>query len=155
MAYNQIEDIWKYLRHPEKYTGERPITMRSGWEIKFVTKYLDINADIVEWKSEVPIQYVCGTDGRKHRYFVDFWFKAKTKDGAVKEFLIEIKPEKDKVQPEKPTRANAAFYRRMHTYIKNQSKWKAAEQLCESAKINGRNIEFVILTEKDCPWFTK
>lgn len=153
--YNQITDIYPILKHPEKYTGERPIQMRSGWESKFVLKYLDINENIIEWKSEVPIQYVCGTDGRKHRYFVDFVFKAKTKDGHIKEFLAEIKPAKECSPPEIPTRKTAAYYKRVQTYVKNQSKWKAAQQLCEQGNMNGRDMVFTVITERDCPWFLK
>lgn len=151
----QISDIYPMLKHPEKYTGERPITMRSGWEISFTTKYLDINENILEWKSEVPIKYICGTDGREHRYFIDFYVKAKTKDGSIKEMLIEIKPAAECDAPKVPARKTASYYKKVNTYIKNQSKWKQARAMCESAKQQGRDIEFVTITEKDCPWFLK
>jgi hypothetical protein len=153
--YHQITDIYPLLKNPQTYTGERPATMRSGWEIRFVTQYLDINTNVLEGKSEVPVPYICGTDGRQHRYFIDFWMKCKTKDGGTKEILIEIKPHKDTLEPEVPKRKTAGFYKRVKTYIKNQSKWKTVRSLCEGQQIQGRQIEFTIISEKDCPWFVR
>ena len=153
--FYQIKDIYPMLKHPEKYSGERPITMRSSWEISFVTKWLDINDNILEWKSEVPIKYICATDGKEHRYFIDFYLRARTKDGSIKEMLIEVKPSAEVEAPKIPTRKTASYYKKVKTYIKNQSKWKQAEALCESARQKGRDIVFLTITEKDCPFFLK
>jgi hypothetical protein len=152
--YYTIQDFYQFLKYPQKFTGNRPITTRSSWEAKFIQKYLDINTNIVEWKSEdIVIQYFCPTDKKMHRYFCDFWFKAKTKDGTYKEFLVEVKPEKELSEPKPPTRKTASYYNNVATYIKNQAKWSAAKQLCEKRRQSGVDIEFMILTEKDCPWF--
>lgn len=153
--YLQIADIYPLLKNPRKYTGVRPITMRSSWESKFVLQYLDINDAILEWKSEVPIPYICGTDGRRHRYFVDFWVRAKKTDGSVGEMLIEIKPYNQTLEPQKPKRVTKGALNGLRNWVKNSSKWKATNQLVEAEKKNGKNIEFVIITEKDAPWFLK
>ena len=151
----QISDIYPMLRHPEKYTGDRPITMRSGWEISFCTKYLDINENILEWKSEVPIKYICGTDGREHRYFIDFVVLARNKQNELITLLIEIKPFNQTIEPTIPKRKTASYYKAVQTYIKNQSKWKAANNLVEGMQQKGQNIQFMLVTERDCPWFLK
>lgn len=154
--YQQIADLYPHLKNPQKYKGRRPVTMRSGWEIKFALQYLDVNESVLEWNSEeVVIPYICGTDGKRHRYFMDFWFKGKTTDGRVKEFLVEVKPSNQVEEPKIPKRKTAGYWKSVTSYVKNQSKWKATRQLVEQQQQNGKDIEFLILTEKDCPWFTK
>jgi hypothetical protein len=58
-----------------------------------------------------------------HRYFVDLKITFAT--GAV--YLIEIKPKKETVQPKKPTRQTKRYITEVMTYVKNQSKWTAAD----------------------------
>lgn len=152
--FYQIKDAYSLLKHPEKFNGNRPITCRSSWETKFIMKYLDANENIVEWKSEdVTIPYICGTDGKQHRYFVDFWFKAKAQDGHIKEFLVEIKPFAETSPPKEPKRKTKGYIDKIKTFIKNQSKWETANKICENLQSQGRDIQFVIITEKDCPFF--
>lgn len=154
--FYQIKDYYPHLKNPAKFKGQRPITCRSSWEIKFIKHYLDINDNIIEWKSEdVVINYLCGTDGKQHRYFVDFWFKAKSLDETYKEFLIEIKPFSETMPPKEPKRKTRSFIDRINTYIKNQSKWKAASFICEQMNKQGKDIQFIVITEKDCPFFVK
>jgi hypothetical protein len=154
--FYQISDIYPHLKHPEKYKGRRPVTMRSSWESKFVLQYLDINSNIVEWSSEeVVIPYICGTDGKQHRYFMDFWVKAATGNGKFKELLIEVKPYKSTVEPVKPKRITKGTASVMFDWVKNSSKWKTTRLICEQERKKGRDIEFVIISERDCPWFLK
>ena len=88
--YFQIQDFYKHLKHPEKYKGTRPLTMRSGWEIQYA-QWLDTHTSILEWASESNIiQYISPLDGKSHRYFVDFWFLCKNQDGRTSEYLVEI-----------------------------------------------------------------
>lgn len=155
--FYQIKNYYSHLKNPRKYVGStRVITCRSSWEIKFIKYYLDVNDNILEWTSEdFVVPYICGTDGREHRYFVDFWFKAKTTDGSIKEFACEIKPFAETMEPKVPKRKTKSYIDRIKTYIKNQSKWKSATAICESMTNSGRTINFIIITEKDCPFFLK
>ena len=123
MAY---KGKWK-PRNIKKYRGDpNSITYRSLWE-RNTFRWMDSNPDIVEWNSEeVIIPYRCETDKRVHRYFVDIYYKDKT--GAT--YLIEIKPKKETRIPKKPTRKTKRYLTEAMTYVKNQSKWKAAVEFC-------------------------
>ena len=76
-----------------KYKGDHTaITYRSLWELRFM-RYLDTTSSVLKWSSEeIVIPYRSPIDGRRHRYFPDFWVKVKTSEGLVKESLIEVKP---------------------------------------------------------------
>lgn len=139
--YYQIVDAYKYLKHPEKYKGKRPITLRSSYEIKFVFGFLDKRQDIIWWSNEsVVIPYFDEVEKRMRRYFPDFLFEAKTKSGN-KTFLVEIKPYKETIEPQKKGKN---YKSRLETWIRNNCKWNSAKQWC---KENG--YEFVIITEKE------
>ncbi|ARW57577.1 head completion protein [Serratia phage X20] len=127
----------------EKYKGDpRKITYRSSWE-HFFMKWLDNNNEVVQWNSEeVVIPYFCNAEGKKRRYFMDFWFK--TQDG--KQFFIEVKPKKETMAPPKPSKLTTAAKKRyineVYTWSVNQDKWKAAQ-----ATANKMGIIFRVLTE--------
>ena len=59
-----------------KYKGDpNAIIYRSLWELRFM-RYLDTTSSILKWSSEeVVIPYRSPIDGRRHRYFPDFWIK--------------------------------------------------------------------------------
>lgn len=129
--------------HPDKYAGDASnIIFRSSWEMKFM-RWCDNNANVVKWSSEETIiPYICGTDNRPHRYFVDFKIQVQSRDGSLKTYLVEVKPSKE-VSP--PTTKNKKRYLiEAHTFIKNQSKWKYATEYCKD-----RGWEFKIITEKE------
>ena len=148
--YYQIVDHYPRLLYREKYIGQRPVTLRSSWEISFVKNYLDINNNIIKWSSEIVIPYIYSLDGKRHRYFVDFWIKIKDKNDEIKEHLIEIKPFNQTQPPKTPKRKTSKFNDRVANYIKNQDKWKYAESFCKRLREEkGRNIHFRILTERD------
>ena len=128
--------------HPEKYKGDpTDIIMRSSWETKFAI-WCDHNPAILEWSSETTvIPYICATDNRMHRYFVDFKIKVQTRDG-IKTYLVEIKPDKQTRPPETPKRKTQRYLAEVMTWGKNQSKWKYAREYCKD-----RGMEFIILTE--------
>ncbi len=135
--FNQIADIFKYLKHPEKFKGRRPITLRSSWEIKFVLRFIDVQENILEWKNEdIIIPYFFEVDRQWHRYFPDFWIKFKDKYGNIRESIIEIKPLKDTML--------AKNKKNFETFIKNKNKFDSAKLYCEN-----RNVDFIILTEKE------
>lgn len=129
--------------HPEKYTGDPTnIIMRSSWETKFAI-WCDTNPSILKWNSEeTVVPYVCPTDNRWHRYFIDFRIQVREKSGMLKTYLVEIKPASQTRPPEVPSRKTKRFLIEAATYMKNEAKWKAATQFAKD-----RGWEFIILTE--------
>ena len=134
-----------FPRKPEKYIGDvNNIIARSSWEIA-VLNFFDNNPSIISYCSEeVIIPYVCGTDNSIHRYYPDFVVKYKTREGDEKMAVVEVKPAKQTVPPVKPKRQSKHYVNECMTYIKNQSKWKAAK---EYARKN--HMDFIILTEHE------
>ena len=130
---------------PEKYKGDPTnIVYRSLWERKFCV-YCDTNDNILEWASEeMHIGYKSPVDGKMHRYFPDFLIKVKESNGAIKKYLIEIKPKKQTAPPPKPQRQTKRYISEVYEYAKNQAKWKAAEEFCKD-----RQWQFKIITEDD------
>jgi hypothetical protein len=113
------------VKNPHKYIGDvNNVVYRSSWE-RAAFKWLDENEDIVQFGSEeIIVPYVCGTDNKVHRYFVDLFFK--TKEGKM--YLIEIKPKKELTPPKNPGKRTRKYIKESLTYVKNQSKWKAANE---------------------------
>jgi len=132
------------LANPEKYKGNKKLVIyRSAWELKAM-RFFDYNPNVVEWSSEETIiPYHNPLTGRTSRYFVDFNLTLKDKHGAIRKFLVEIKPAVQTVPP-KPTRNTRSLLRRQAEYVKNRAKWDAARQFAVK-----KNSEFVILTEKE------
>jgi endonuclease YncB( thermonuclease family) len=131
--------------NPHKYTGDvSNIIMRSSWETRFAN-WCDKNPAVVYWSSEeTVIPYLCPTDNKLHRYFIDFKIKIKQKDGTIRVFLIEIKPLKQTSAPNFPGRKTQRYLMESYTFIKNQAKWKAASEYAKD-----RGWEFKILTENE------
>ena len=130
---------------PRKYKGDPTnIVFRSLWERKFMV-YCDKNANVLEWASEeIAIPYVSPVDHRSHRYFPDFYMKVKETDGAIKKYVIEVKPLKQCSPPKKPKRQTKGYIREAFEYAKNQAKWKEAREWCAD-----RQWEFKVVTEKE------
>lgn len=127
------------VKNPSKYIGDHSnVVYRSLWE-RNVFRWLESNPDIIKWNSEdVIIPYVCATDKKRHRYFMDIYFEHKN----GKKYLIEVKPKKQTKPPSTPKRRTKKFISESLTYAKNMSKWQAAK---EFAYENG--CEFQIWTE--------
>ena len=133
-------------KNRSKYRGDHTtITYRSLWELRFM-RYLDTTPSVLKWSSEeIVIPYRSPIDGRRHRYFPDFWVKVKTSEGLVKESLIEVKPKAQCSPPKGPPKDNRKkrrYIREVKTWGVNEAKWKAATTYCEN-----RNWKFQILTE--------
>jgi len=126
-------------KHPEKYRGDpTKIVYRSMWE-RQAFKFLDENSQVMSWSSEeTVIPYICATDNKRHRYFVDL--RVDMADG--KTYIIEIKPKCQTMPPKIPKRKTKKFLNEVLTWGKNESKWKAAEAWCKS-----RGYIFQIWTE--------
>ena len=127
--------------NPKKYAGDASkIVYRSNWERRFMV-YCDKNDDIIYWASEeLPIPYYNPVTKKVHRYFPDFIIK--TTKG--KRYMIEIKPLSQTRKPKPKTKKSKAFMRESLEYIKNVSKWQAADVYC-----NDNGLEFKIFTEKE------
>ena len=130
---------------PSKYRGNPTnIIYRSLWELKFM-KYCDSNSNILEWGSEeVIVPYRSPIDNRYHRYFPDFYIKVKESTGKIKRMIIEIKPQKQCVEPKVQKRKTKSYVYQVCEYARNQAKWEAAKEFCED-----RKLEFKVLTENE------
>ena len=128
-----------------KYKGDPTnIIYRSLWERKFMV-WCDKNENILEWGSEeIIIPYVSPVDNRIHRYYPDFYVRARTRHGRIKKFIIEVKPLSQTKVPKKQKRVTKKYLTEVKTYAVNDAKWKAAREYCAD-----RRMEFMILTEKE------
>ena len=132
-------------RITKKYKGDYTnIIYRSLWELKFM-KYCDSNQNILEWGSEeFFIPYTSPVDGKRHRYYPDFYIKVKESTGQVKKYVIEIKPKKQCIEPKPQKKKTKGYIYEVCEYAKNQAKWKAASEYCKD-----RMVEFKVLTENE------
>lgn len=135
---------WFRPKNEDKYKGDvKNIIYRSSWELR-VMKYLDENPNVIWWCSEeLVIPYYDPIQNKKRRYFPDFVVKTKRKDGTVMTYVLEVKPLKETIQPERK-RKTQKFINESVTYVINQSKWKAATEFCKD-----HGWEFKVITEKD------
>ena len=130
--------------YPEKYTGDPTnIIMRSSWETQFAS-WCDKNPSVIKWNSEeTVIPYRCPTDNRIHRYFIDFKIQVQGKNG-LQTYLVEVKPYKQTQLPEYPGRRTKKYLVESAMFLKNQAKWKAADEWAKD-----RGYQFKIVTEYD------
>lgn len=143
-------------KNPQKYTGDpNNIIYRSSWECK-VMNYFDTNPDFISWSSEeIYIPYVSPVDNKMHRYFPDFVVKSRSKDGSIKTYVIEVKPEKQSKPPQKKSRVTKQYIQEVVTWGVNRAKWKAAIDYCKDRKWNFMvmtsidGVKFNYLTEKE------
>lgn len=132
-------------KNPQKYTGDvSNIVYRSSWELR-AFQWADLTPSVVQWSSEETIiPYLCETDGRYHRYFIDLKLKIRSTNNVISDYVVEIKPYAQTQPPKYPGKQTKRYLEEVETFIKNQSKWKAARKYAEE-----RNMQFVILTEKE------
>jgi len=130
--------------YPKKYKGDPTnVIYRSLWERKFMV-YCDKNENILEWSSEeIALPYKSPLDNKIHRYFPDFYIKVK-EGNKIQKYLVEIKPKKQVQEPKVPKRKTKGYIYEVKEYVKNQAKWKSAQEFCED-----RQWKFKIMTEDD------
>lgn len=131
--------------NPHKYVGDvNNIVMRSSWETKFA-RYCDINPSVIQWNSEgVEVPYWSSADNKMRTYHVDFIMKLRNADGEIETLLVEIKPHKQTLPPEKKRgKKEVTYLNECHTYQVNMDKWLHAKKYAEE-----RNMKFIILTEE-------
>ena len=116
------------IKHPAKYLGDyTKVVYLSLWE-RQAFKGCESNSRIKAWNSEeVVIPYKCKTDNRIHRYFIDLFIEMDNGDCI----LVEIKPKKQTTAPKKPSRKTKKYINEVTTYIKNTSKWTAANDFAQ------------------------
>ena len=116
------------IKKPEKYLGDyTKVIYRSLWE-RQAFKWCESNSRVKAWNSEeVVIPYKCKTDNKIHRYFIDLFVEMD--DGEC--ILVEIKPKKETNPPKKPSRKTKRYINEVVTFVKNQSKWEAANQFAD------------------------
>jgi hypothetical protein len=131
--------------YPQKYKGDpNNIICRSSWERRFC-HWCDLNESIVSWGSEeFFIPYYNPAKERVCRYFPDFIIKVKESSGQIKTYVVEVKPAKQTVPPQKKSRVTKSYIHECTTYAVNQAKWKAAKEWCAD-----RMLEFIVITEKE------
>jgi hypothetical protein len=127
------------VKNRQKYIGKKPPIFRSSWEMSFM-QYLDEHEKVKGWCCEcVVVPYTF--NGKPKRYFPDFlvvWEDNKTQ-------VIEIKPHRETKPPRQTkNKSRKTLLYEQFTYLKNQLKWKAANEFCLK-----KDWEFKILTEKD------
>jgi len=116
------------VKNIQKYRGDfSKVIYRSLWE-RQTFRWLDENPDVLSWSSEeIVIPYICKTDGKVHRYFVDLLINFKN----GKTYLIEIKPKKQTEPPKQPSRKTPRYITEVMGYAKNISKWETAHEFCK------------------------
>ena len=133
------------IKNPQKYKGNPTnIIYRSLMELRFM-KWCDTSEKILTWNSEeVIIPYISPIDNKRHRYFPDFLIQ--TEKGWT---LIEVKPQVQTKPPKKLIMENLTLKKKrryvnaVQTWLVNEAKWKAAEQVCKK-----KGWKFQIMTEK-------
>ena len=133
------------IKNPQKYKGNPTnIIYRSLMELRFM-KWCDTSEKILTWNSEeVIIPYISPIDNKRHRYFPDFLIQ--TEKGWT---LIEVKPQVQTKPPKKLIVENLTLKKKrryvnaVQTWLVNEAKWKAAEQVCKK-----KGWKFQIMTEK-------
>ena len=131
----------KYIpRLPKKYKGDyRNIVYRSSWEYKFM-QWCDATPSVLEWGSEeIAIPYISPVDGKRHKYYPDFYVKVKNK-----KYMVEVKPNRQTKEPKTQKKLTKRYVTEVVTYSVNSAKWKAAEEFCKDY-----GWEFMLITEKE------
>tara|TARA_Y100001954_G_scaffold142745_1_gene151984 strand:- start:722 stop:1141 length:420 start_codon:yes stop_codon:yes gene_type:complete len=128
------------VSNPRKYKGDaRNVVYRSSWEYKFM-QWCDSNPSVEEWASEeIIIPYISPVDGKRHRYFPDFYVKV-----GKRKYLAEVKPFYQTKEPKTQKRNTKKYISEVVTYAVNQAKFKAANEFCKD-----HGWEFMVVTEKE------
>jgi hypothetical protein len=141
---SRYEQGYYVIQNPEKYRGDtNKIIVRSSYEKKMCI-YCDLDKNVISWSSEpIAIAYTSKVDGRRHKYWIDYWVKLN--DG--REFLVEVKPNGKLKKPRTPGKNATAkkiynYNTRLKEYLVNLSKFEAAITFA-----NQVGMEFIIADE--------
>ena len=79
--------------------------------------WCDRNVNVLEWGSEeIIIPYRSPLDNRTHRYYPDFYVRARTKDGRIAKSIIEIKPAAQTKPPKRKSQKARTFITEVKTW---------------------------------------
>ena len=103
-------------------------------------QWCESNSSVEEWASEeIIIPYISPVDGKRHRYFPDFYVKV-----GNKKYIAEVKPLRQTKEPKIQKRNTKKYINEVMTYAVNQAKFKAATEFCKD-----HGWEFMVVTEKE------
>jgi len=129
---------------------------RSSWELTAM-KYFDNEPNVILWGAEcIEIPYQLKKPDKhgivsisRHRYYPDFYYKLKMKDGSIREILLEVKP-KEQTRPPKMKDASRLTQKQLKNYKwaideynRNMAKWEHTIAYCKP-----KGIEFKILVKE-------
>ena len=141
MARKYTQGIYE-VQHKDRYVGTKDPRYLSSYELE-VFKFLDRAPSVIKWGAEVVVvKYYNEVKQRPARYIVDVYVKYTTRQGELKEELIEIKPLSQVKKPVRGRKRQDVYDEEVLTYIQNMNKWTAAKKYAEERKWN-----FRILTE--------
>lgn len=148
MKYKNAHQGWYKLKNADKFIRPLDESMGSskpGYALykssleRQLLVYCDLNPHVVKYSLEpFAVPYVKPTDGRVHRYYIDFLLVLSTGDKV----LAEVKTSVETVPPVKTKNINK-YKNEMQTYAVNVAKWQAAKKFAEN-----KGFKFLILTEK-------
>ena len=138
---NESQSVMKSFKIQD---NEYYINYKSSLE-RNCLRYCDYNKHIVKFSLEpLSIPYLKPTDGKIHRYFVDFYIEFSTGD----KFLVEIKSSGETREPQIPKKktqkAVMNYNNALQTFAVNTAKWDAARKFALQQK-----MKFIILTENE------
>lgn len=127
----------------EKFEGVSRCVYRSSWELKFL-KWVDYNDKVKKvYYERVVLPYICKTDNKLHKYYVDCKITMEEKTG-LKDYLIEIKPFRQTIPPTQSKRKKkSTIITEKINWLKNNSKWESAKKYCEKM-----GYRWCVMTEK-------
>lgn len=138
-----------------KLNNKGGLFYRSSLEQKFMI-YLDNNKDIIYWNTElIEIPYLknawsnklCENQITEHRYYPDFYYEIRKKDGSISRVVAEVKPYKDTIAPKLPENPTLNqlknFEYSLKEYSKNIDKWRFCYEWCKK-----KGYEFIIIPDK-------
>lgn len=133
-------------KNPKKYQGNiDEIYYRSSWELS-VMFWCDTNSAVTAWSSEeIVVPYLCPSDDRVHRYFIDFRISINNQESETT-YLIELKPSvytKPPKQKSNSKRDRRRYITEVLTFVRNQAKWKAATEYAKK-----HDASFQVWTEE-------
>ena len=144
--------------HKKKYIGDlKNILTRSTWELA-LCKWCDKNSQVAKWSLEsIIVPYYDDLTYTQRKYYVDFYIEMISGE----KLLVEVKPHNETKPPYAFVKRHQELrqilvespkayahphlqkkYRKVITYLKNQAKWRAANQYAID-----RNWKFVVWTE--------
>jgi hypothetical protein len=65
-----------------------------------------------------------------------------TKEKEIKEYLVEIKPYVQTLEPKRPKKITESYVNTVKTYLINSAKWNAAKKYAEK-----QGMSFIVITE--------